>query len=116
MKRNLYLCVDLAATLQDDPILQPGKLYVGTLRLDAPSENNHFRDDLLSFNEIAPLVKACHRNPCHYQGQLISGTIQSDGKPRLNFKQLKLGPDFDKFRYASEVMNEIIQALDLAGL
>ena len=116
MKRNLYFCVDLAAVLQDDPILQRGKLYVGTLRLDAPSENNHFRDDLLSFTETAPSAKVCHRNPCHYQGQHISYTIRPDGKPRLNFKQLKLDAGFNKFRYAREVMNEVIQALDLAGL
>ena len=116
MKKNLLLCVDLSTTLQNDPILQQGKLYVGTLRLDVPSENNHFRDDLLSFTEIAPLVKTCHRNPCNYQGQYISCTIQPDGKPPLNFKQLKLGADFDKYRFAREVMNEVIQALDIAGL
>lgn len=116
MKKNLLLCVDVTTTLQDDSILQPGKSYVGTLRLDVPSSKNYYKDDLLSFTEIAPSVKTCHRNPCHYQGLHISGTIQSDGKPRLNFKLLKLGADFDKFRYASEVMNEVIQALELAGL
>ena len=108
MKKNLLLCVDLTTTLQDDSILQPEKHYVGTLRLDAPSENNHFRDDLLSFTENAPSAKVCHRNPCIFQGQHISSTIRPDGKPRLNFKQLKLDVGFDKFRYASEVMNEVI--------
>ena len=42
MKKNLLLCVDITTRLQDDSIPQQGKSYVGTLRLDAPSENNHF--------------------------------------------------------------------------
>jgi hypothetical protein len=53
-----------------------------------------------------------------FEGVIVDGKsmIQPDGKPRLNFKQLKLGADFDKYRFAREVMNEVIQALDIAGL
>ena len=116
MKRNVYLCVDLVATLQDDPILQRGKLYVGTLQLEAPNENNLFKEDLLSFTETAQSARVSHRNPRHYQGQHVICTIRPDGKPRLNFRQLKLDADFDKYRYASEVMNEVIEALVLACL
>lgn len=115
---NTDLGCDLKTLLCSDRKLKARKNYTGVLRLDSEPIVDEFlcRDPHYTFTESAQSAKVCHRNPYHYQGQHVSCTISPDGKPRLNFKQLKLDADFDKYRYAREVMNEVIQALDLSGL
>ena len=105
---NTELDVDLKLLTRKPGHMSVGEYLDGTLVHDA--------DDHFLFAEKVVEKEVRKRNPCHYQGQHISCTIRPDGKPRLNFKQLKLDAGFNKFRYASEVMNEVIQALDLAGL
>lgn len=115
---NTDLCVNLKTILCSGKRMEIGKNYTGVLRLDSEPIVDEFlcRDPHYTFVESAQSTKVCHRNPYHYQGQHVSCTISPDGKPRLNFKQMKLDADFDKYRYAREVMNEVIQALDLSGL
>jgi hypothetical protein len=46
-----------------------------------------------------------------FEGEFITATRQGDGSPRLNFKKLKMGGDFNLERYALGVYNEICMAL-----
>ena len=50
-------------------------------------------------------------NGRYLEGEFITATRQGDGSPRLNFKKLKMGGDFNLERYALGVYNEICMAL-----
>ena len=110
MKTNLELCIDLMTKLQDDVLIEPGKDYPGILRREIPSEEFGFDDNRYSFTETIRSTVG-KRNPHVFDGEFITVTRRDDGRPRLNFKELKMSADFSLEQYALGVYNEICIAL-----
>lgn len=110
MKTNTELCVNLKTVLRKDCIMKPGKNYMGILRRDVECEEFRF-DSRFIFTETDSATIA-KRNPRVFSGQYITITMRDDGTPRLNFKQVKIGPDFSPERYATAVANELMWALE----
>jgi len=111
MKTNTELCIDLKTKLQNDVLMKPGKDYLGILRREIPSEEFGFDDGRYSFTEtIHPT--AGKRNPHVFDGDYITITRRDNGSLRLNFKELKAGAGFSVVKYASDVANELLWALE----
>lgn len=110
MKTNTELCVNVKTLLLNDPRMKPGKSYLGTFCRKVDCDEFSY-DELYKFTEInsSTIVK---RNPRVFSGQYITITQQDDGTPRLNFKKLEMGPDFSPERYATDVANELLWALE----
>lgn len=112
LKKNRLLCVDVLTYLQHDQLLKSGQEYLGILRHDVPNEGNLFDDGILTFKEIGTSSSTVRRNVCTYNGEHITATRRlTDGKPRLNFKSLKVDAEFNVDGYARKVANEIRKAL-----
>ena len=109
---NTELSVDLKTLLRKDVRMVTGKEYQGVLRRDSEAEIEEFRchDPHYTFVETVP-QKDGKRNPHVFDGQYITVTRRGDGSLRLNFKELKTGPDFCLEHYALGVYNEICMAL-----
>ena len=106
---NTHLSVDLKTLLRSDSRMKAGKNYQGILRRDEEIEEFRY-DEHFKFIETVPPT-AGKRNPHVFDGKFITVTRRDDGSLRLNFKELKTGPDFDLERYALGVYNEICMAL-----
>ena len=107
--RNTELSVDLKTILRSDRKLKSGKDYFGILRRDVESEEFRY-DEHFTFTETLPWTRK--RNPRLFNGKYISITRQDDGTLRLNFKRLKVDKDFNAYRYALGVFNELMWALE----
>ena len=110
--RSTELCVDLKTILHSDSVMTTGKEYRGILRRDSDAEIEEFRchDPHYTFVETVP-QKGAKRNPHMFDGRYITVTRRDDGSLRLNFKELKVGADFNLERYALGVYNELCIAL-----
>ena len=107
---NTHLAVDLKTQLRSDHYAKPGKSYTGVLRRE--TEYEEFRcDDRFVFTETVPPT-AGKRNPHVFDGLYITVTRRDDGSLRLNFKELKVGAGFNLDRYATDVANELLWALE----
>jgi hypothetical protein len=104
--------VDLKTILRSDRTMKIGKEYHGVLRRDSDAEVEEFRahDPHYTFTETVPPT-AAKRNPHLFDGEFITVTRRDDGSLRLNFKELKVGADFNLERYALGVYNELCMAL-----
>lgn len=112
MKKNRLFCVDVLTYLQHDQLLRSGREYFGILRHDVPNEGNLFDNRIYTFKEVETSSSTARRNVCTYQGRHITATRRlTDGKPRLNFKNLHIDGSFNVDRFSIEVMNEIHEAL-----
>ena len=109
---NTHLGVNLKTQLLSDRKMKVGKGYPGILMLDAEPIVDEFfsRDEHFTFTETQPW--STKRNPKVFNGKYISVTRQDDGTYRLNFKPLKTGEGFSVARYASNVANELLWALE----
>ena len=109
---NTDLGCDVKTILRNDVRMVTGKEYRGMFRLDSEGIVDEFycRDPHYTFIEILP-QKADKRHPHMFEGEFITATRQGDRSPRLNFKKLKMGGDFNLKRYALGVYNEICMAL-----
>ena len=109
---NTDLGCDVKTLLRSDKRAKAGKSYPGVLRLDSDAEVDEFlcRDPHYTFVETVPL-KAGKRNPHVFDGRYITVTRRDDGSLRLNFKELKVGADFNLERFALGVYNELCMAL-----
>jgi len=109
---NTELGVDLKTILHSDVRMKTGKAYQGVLRRDSDADIDEFRyrDVHYTFTETLPQT-AGKRNPHVFDGKYITVTRRDDGSLRLNFKELKVGADFNLERYALGVYNEICLAL-----
>ena len=107
---NTHLCVDVKTLLLIDATMKAGKGYLGVLRREEICEE--FRcEEHFTFREgkLSPVI--CKRNPRVFDGRYITVTRRDDGSLRLNFKELKVGADFNLERYALGVYNELCIAL-----
>ena len=98
--------------LRSDVRMKVGKEYQGIFRLDSEGIADEFlcRDPHFTFTETVP-QKGAKRNPHMFDGRYITVTRRDDGSLRLNFKELKVGADFNLERYALGVYNELCLAL-----
>ena len=109
---NTDLGCDVKTILRSDRKMKVGKDYQGVLRLDEEAEVDEFlsRDPHYTFVETLPW--SMKRNPKVFNGKYISVTLQDDGNLRPNFKPMKVGEGFSVARYASNVANELLWALE----
>ena len=109
---NTDLGCDLKTILRSDVRMVVGKEYQGIFRLDSEGIADEFlcRDPHFTFVETVPQT-AGKRNPHVFDGRYITVTRRDDGSLRLNFKELKVGADFNLERYALGVYNELCLAL-----
>jgi len=107
---NTHLGVDLKTLLRSDRIAKVGKSYTGVLRRDVECEEYRY-DEHFTFTETVPPT-AGKRNPRVYDGDYITVTRRDDGTYRPNFKPMKVDKDFSVARYASNVANELLWALE----
>ena len=109
---NTELGSDVKTLLRSDRKMKVGKEYQGIFRLDSEGITDEFlcRDPHFTFIEAMP-QKGGRRNPHLFNGRYISVTRRGDGSLRLNFKELKVGADFNLERYALGVYNELCLAL-----
>ena len=111
MNKNYLLGIDLEIRLSGDKLTKSGKEYLGILRNKLPNEGNIYCNQY-SFTEVVVSPTTVKRNVCTYDGEHITATRRlTDGKPRLNFKSLKVDAEFNVDGYAREVANEIRKAL-----
>lgn len=111
MNKNYLLGINLAIRLSGDKFTKSGKEYLGILRDKLPSEGNIY-GDLYSFTEVVVSPTIVRRNVCTYEGKHITATRRiTDGKTRLNFKNLHIDGSFNVDRFSIEVANEIREAL-----
>ena len=110
---NTDLGVDLKSLLHSDRSMRIGKEYRGVLRLDHEADIDEFRcqDAHYTFVETLP-QSAGKRNPHVFRGKFITVTRRDDGMLRLNFRPLKDDKDFNVYRYALGVFNELMWALE----
>ena len=110
--RNTDLSVNLKTILRSDRKMKPCKDYQGVLRLDAEGTVEEFlsRDAHYTFVETQPWTTK--RNPRLFNGKYISVTRRADGSYHPNFKPMKVGEGFSVARYASNVANELLWALE----
>lgn len=102
------LGVNLKTQLRSDRRAKDGKLYRGVLKRDTVCEEFLY-DDHFTFTETVPTT--CKRNPRVFEGEYLTVTRRDDGLYRLNFKPLRMEPDFCLERYARRVYDEILMAL-----
>ena len=110
--RNTDLSVDLKTILRSDRKMKTGKEYQGVLRLDSEAEIEDFRcrDTHYTFTETESWTEK--RNPRMFRGKYITVTRRSDGTLRLNFRPVKMDRGFNVVRYAINVGNELMWALE----
>ena len=109
---NTELGCDVKTLLRSNVRMVVGKEYQGIFRLDSEGIADEFRchDPHYTFVETVP-QKGAKRNPHVFDGRYITVTRRDDGSLRLNFKELKVGADFNLERYALGVYNELCLAL-----
>jgi hypothetical protein len=111
LKKNVSLYINLMTRLQHDALPLAGKTYLGFLECKSPSDNSPNSDEF-AFEEVILTPTVVRRNVCTYDGKHITATRRlTDGKPRLNFKNLHIDGSFNVDRFSIEVMNEIREAL-----
>ena len=111
LKKNVSLCIDLTARLRHDALPLAGKTYLGFLECKTSSDGSPYSDEF-AFEEVIVTPTVVRRNVCTYNGEHITVTRRlTDGKPRLNFKNLHIDGSFNVDRFSIEVMNEIREAL-----
>ena len=109
---NTELGCDVKTLLRSNVRMVVGKEYQGIFRLDSEGIADEFRchDPHYTFVETVP-QKGAKRNPHMFDGRYITVTRRDDGSLRLNFKELKVGADFNLERFALGVYNELCMAL-----
>ena len=107
--RNTALCCDLKTLLHSDTRMKTGKQYVGILRRDTEIEDYRY-DEHYTFTEAMPWTGK--RNPRVFRGKYISITRRDDGTLCPNFRPLRIDEDFSPERYATDVSNELLWALE----
>ncbi len=110
---NTHLSVNLKTQLRSDRRMKTGKGYPGVLQLDEESVVDEYlcRDPHFTFTEIVPQPTP-KRNPHVYDGDYITVTRRADGSYHPNFKPMKVSEGFSVARYASNVANELLWALE----
>ena len=107
---DTHLGVNLKTQLRSDRKVKLGKGYQGILRRDV--ECDEFRyDEHFTFVETVPQAPQ-KRSPRVYDGDYITVTRRADGSYHPNFKPMKVGEGFSVARYASNVANELLWALE----
>ena len=107
---DTHLGVNLKTQLRSDRKMKLGKDYLGVLRRDVECDDFLY-DEHFTFTETQP-QPAPKRNPRVYDGDYITVTRRSDGSYHPNFKPMKTGEGFSVARYASNVANELLWALE----
>lgn len=112
--RNTELGVDVKTLLRSDKRLLLNKEYSGILRLDVEADIDEFssHDAHMTFIEATLTSSAGRRNVCIYEGRHITCTKRLNSTARLNFKSLKQDAYSDIDNFATEVANEIREALN----
>ena len=112
MIKNHLLCIDLQTKLQHDALPVAGKQYFGILRVKLPSEGD-VHGDQYAFNEVDSPISTCRRNVHLFVGKFITVTRRPDGRPRLNFRYLKIDDNFDFNACCLELFDEIREVLKM---
>ena len=108
--RNTHLGVDLKTLLRSDSKMKVGKDYQGILRRDEICEEFRY-DEHFTFVETLPPAPD-KRNPQVFRGKYITITRRDDGTYRPNFRPMKVDADFSVERFAADVANELLWALE----
>ena len=105
-----HLGVDLKTLLRSDSKMKAGKDYQGILRRDEICDEFRY-DEHFTFVETVPKTVE-KRNPQVYVGEFITITRRDNGTYRPNFRPVNVGTGFDVERYAADVANELLWALE----
>ena len=103
LNRNTDLCMDVKTILRNDRVTKIGKDYQGILTRDT--------EDHYSFIETVKTT-AEKRNPQVYKGEYVTVTRREDGTYHPNLRPMKVGEGFSVERYATDVANELLWALE----
>lgn len=106
MKKQVYLCVDLTAHLQDRNLMTD-ECRKGVLTMTA--EGERFR-----FDEELPLPRP--RNPRLWAGKTLNVHKNKRGELIVNFHRTVLTESFDPGRFADEVFLDVERAKVELGL
>ena len=101
--RNTDLCIDVKTILRSDRVTKIGKDYLGVLTRD--------NDNLCTFVETQTLAPD-KRNPQVFRGKYITVTRRDKGSYRPNFRPVDVVAGFNVDRYATDVANELLWALE----
>ena len=107
---NTHLCVDLKTQLRSDRVAKNGKSYTGVLRRDDICEDFLYAEHFTFIETLPPAPDK--RNPQVFRGKYITVTRRDDGTYRPNFRPVKMGAGFNVGRYAADVANELLWALE----
>ena len=108
--KNMELCMDVKTYLRSDSRMKDGKNYQGVLRRDVVCEEFKY-NEVMTFVETTNQKKV-KRNPHVFEGNYITVTRRDDGTYYPNFRPIHTGKGFNVQRYASEVANELLWALE----
>lgn len=110
---NTNLDCDVKTWLRSDKRMVVNKEYPGILRLDSEADIDYYRcrDPHMTFIETTLSSYAGRRNTCIYEGKHLTCTKRLNSTARLNFKSLKQNVYSDIDNFATEVANEIREAL-----
>ena len=101
--KNTELCMDVKTFLRGDVRMRTGRSYQGVLTRNS--------EERMTFVETSRQKKV-KRNPHIYEGEHITVTRRDDGTCQPNFRPIRTAPDFNVGRYALQVHNELLLALD----
>lgn len=107
--RNTHLCVDLKTYLRSNRIMEAEREYTGVLRRDYDCDDLGC-DEHFTFTETNCQGR-WKRNPQVYDGRHVTLTMRPDGSLRPNLKPIRIEAGFPIGDYATDVGNELLQAL-----
>ena len=90
--------------------MKVGKDYQGILRRDEICEEFRY-DEHFTFVETLPPAPD-KRNPQVFRGKYITITRRDNGSYRPNFRPMNVGAGFNVERFAADVANELLWALE----
>lgn len=106
MKKQVYLCVDLVARMQERDILE-GEVRNGTLVMT--QDQARFEFDEFERNRYA-------RNPMVFQGAYINVHKDKNGHYVVTLKKLELNKWCNVVRVGNAIITELLTAKKVLGL
>ena len=106
MKKQLLLCIDLIARLQNGT-LKVGESHKGVLVMTQDQERVEFDEQV---------KRSCERNPKVWEGKHLNVHKNRKGEYVMNFKHLVLTSLLDPYTFADEVFADVERAKVEIGL
>lgn len=108
--KNRELCMDVTTYLRGDKRMRDGKSYQGVLRRDVECGEFRYYERMVFVETVSQ--KKVKRNPQVFVGEHITVTRHDDGSYHPNFRPIHTDNGFSVARYATEVANELLWALE----